>query len=48
MRVIVSEICFRIYSFNRMPEAVGVKLGFRRNLSKYFSFSAIVEHLFGT
>jgi hypothetical protein len=45
MRVIASEICFKIYSFNRMPEPVSVRLG---SLSKYFNLTAIVEHLFGT
>jgi hypothetical protein len=48
MRVIVSEICFQVYSFNRMPEPVWVRPGSRRNLSKYFNLTAIVEHFFGT
>ena len=48
MRVIVSEICFKIYSFNRMPEPVSVRPGSRRNLSKYLNLTAIVEHLSGS
>ena len=48
MRVIVSEICFKIYSFKRLAEPVSVRLGSRRNLSKYFNLTAIVKHFFGT
>ncbi len=50
--VTMGEICFRIYSFNRMPEPVGVRPGPRRrrstNHGKHFSLPAIMEHRFGT